>query len=134
MIPDPFLRAQDSADALEEGYFLLQRRRARRVDIPIRIWFGAPLDPDTGEELDRSHRWQIMIGNRLVEQDPFFVGGISVTSLADIWPACRNDPIDSEDYAFRIERQEWAAEYDPGDAFATPGGKISPMTVQLPFQ
>lgn len=134
MIPDPFIRFQASADALEEGYFLLQRRRARRVDMPVRIWFGAPVDPENPDAtLDRSPRWQIMIAGVMIDQ-PDRLGGLSIDSLADIWPACRNDIIDREDYEFRMASQNWAAINDPDDARATPGGRIDPLTTRLPAQ
>lgn len=133
MIPDPFLRVQESADALEEGYFLLQRRRARRVDLPVRIWFGPPIDED-GEELDRSPRWQVMIAGALLGVDPWRLAGLLITSLADVWPACRNDPIEEPDYRYRMQRQEWSGQYDPEDPFGSPGSKIDPMTARLPFQ
>lgn len=131
MIDEPFLREKDGADALVEGYYLIQRRRARRVDIPVRIWFGAPLDPETGEEMERSHRWQIEIAG-VPFDEPLAFGGITFAAVTDFWPACACEPIDRTDYIFRIERAAWAQEHDPQDALGTPGGKINPMSARLP--
>jgi len=59
MIPDPHIRERGGADPLIEGYYLIRLDRARRVSVPVRVWYGPPNDPETGEPLDRSHRWQI---------------------------------------------------------------------------
>ena len=131
MIDEPFLRDQGGADALVEGYYLLQRRRARRVDIPFRIWFGAPHDPETGEEMDRSHRWQIEIAGIAFDQ-PLTFGGITLEAVIDFWPAIAAEPIDAAEYRFRVDRAAWAQEHDPDDALATPGGRINFMTARLP--
>jgi hypothetical protein len=131
MIDEPFLREQGGADALVEGYYLIQRRRARRVDVPVRIWFGAPIDPDTGDEMDRSHRWQIEIAGVLFDQ-PLTFGGITISAVTEFWPAIVREQIDEADYRFRIARAEWAQEFDPEDALGSPGGKINAMTARLP--
>lgn len=131
MIEEPFLRVQDGADALVEGCYLIQRRRARRVDIPVKIWFGAPIDPETREELDRSHRWQIEIAGVAFDQ-PLTLGGITFSAVTDFWPAIGLEPISASDYAFRIQRAAWSQAHDPDDAMATPGGRINAMTATLP--
>lgn len=41
--------------------------------LPIKIWYGPPHDPDTGEEMDRSWRWQCLLDGK--EADWY-----------DIWP------------------------------------------------
>lgn len=132
MIPDPYLREQGVPDALVEGFYLIKRRRAGRIDMPVRIWFGAPLDEE-GNELDRSHRWQIMVAGILLGDEPLAIGGVTIAHLSDLWPACADEPIDRDEYDYRIERAAWAAQYDPTDPFATPGGRIDPMTAPLPF-
>ena len=133
MIPDPYNRHQEGADALEEGFFLIHRDRASRVDIPVKIWFGAPTDPVTNELLDRSHRWQIMVGTTLLEDDePMRIGGLWIRDIADLWPACGRHRIDELEYDYRLARHDWAAEYDPTDPHGEIGGRIDPMTCALP--
>jgi hypothetical protein len=132
VIPNRFLRDQGGPDALAEGFYLIQRRRSNRVALPVRIWFGSPLDED-GVELDRSPRWQIMVAGQLLDTDPVSIGGREIDHLSDFWPACAEEPIIESDYRYRIERAEWAAAYDPYDPFGQPGGKIDPMTATLPF-
>ena len=51
----------------------------------IVIWFGAPLDPDTGEELDRSPRWQALKDGSEIPID-------------DVWPMVRGREISPDEY------------------------------------
>lgn len=132
MIPNPFIRDQGGADPLVEGHYLLQSSRGQRVDVPVRVWFGAPLDEETGEELDRSPRWQIQIGFQLLEEEPMRVGGMWFNELTDVWPTCMRWPIEEAEYRYRLERAAWAADYDPNDAHGQIGGRIDPMTCTLP--
>lgn len=54
--------------------------------VALRYWLGPPLDPETGEELDRSPVWQCrMNGTELVPVDRF-------------WPRCAREPITREDH------------------------------------
>lgn len=131
MITDPFIRCQTGPERLIEGFYLISRRRANRVDMPVRIWFGAPIDED-GNELDRSPRWQVMVCGVLLDQS-IHIGGIAIDTVADIWPACADAPITRDDYDYRIARAAWAAENDPHDPFGSPAGRIDPMTAPLPF-
>lgn len=135
MISEPFISFVENVaggvDALEEGCFLIQRRRADRVDVPVRIWFGPPLDPETLEEMDRSPRWQIDIAG-VPFDEPLYFGGMTISSLIDFWPACKREPIDRAEYDYRVARTNWAIANDPDDAFATVGGRIDPMTATLP--
>ena len=133
MIVDRFFRKQPGTDALVEGYYLLQRRRAQRVDMPVHIWFSPPPDPITGDRLDRSPRWQVKVAGVLLDHEPVRIGGIQFNDIADLWPACAQEPITRAEYEFRMQRQEWATLYDPDDPFGTPGAKIDPMTAPLPF-
>jgi hypothetical protein len=129
MIPDPFVPERTGADPLIEGYYLM--RRAGRVDVPVRIWFGPPADPETGEELDRSPRWQIQVGFQLLDEEPMRIGGIWIEDLTDIWPACAKVTVDEAEWRYRLERAEWAGNYDPNDALGELGGRIDPMTCTL---
>ena len=132
MIPDPFIRERSGADPLIEGYYLLSLARAGRVSIPVRVWFGPPRDPETLEELDRSHRWQIQVGFRLLEDEPLVIGGIRISDITDVWPRVARDPIDEVDWRYRLARAEWAVDHDENDPFSQLGGRIDPMTCSLP--
>ena len=129
MIPFPFIRERTGADPLIEGFYLI--RRSGRVAVPVKIWFGAPLDED-GEELDRSHRWQIQVGFALLDEEPMRIGGVRIEHLDDLWPACAREPVDEAEWRFLLDRAAWASEYDENDALGHMGEKIDPMTVTLP--
>lgn len=137
MIPDPYIRDQTGPGALVEGYYLIQRRRQNRVALPVRVWFGPPADPETGEDLDRSPRWQIAIAGQLINEnenwDAMRVGNQTIGSLDEFWPACTRSPIDADEYRYRLERAAWAGEHDPNDPFGDTAARIDPMRATLPF-
>ena len=58
------------------GYYAFEMSE-RSVPHVARIWFGAPLDPVTGEEMDRSHRWQATRNGKPCD-------------LESVWPLRRN--------------------------------------------
>jgi len=132
MIPDPFIHARGGADPLIEGFYLIRMDRSRRVSVPVRVWYGPPTDPVTGEEFDRSPRWQIQVGFQRLEDQPIRVGPLRFDTLDDVWPRCAKDPIDEVDYRYRLERAEWAAGNDETDPYSQLGGRIDPMTCALP--
>lgn len=143
MIDDVFNPIQEGADGLEPGFYLLPKRRAGRVDVPIRIWFGPPDDPETMHlpvaqraQLDRSWRWQIEI-NGVLAGDPDFpacIAGWPVDELGEIWPVAKGYPIDQAEYDYRVARAVHAEQYDERDAFGGTGSRVDPMTARLPFQ
>lgn len=133
MIPDRFTFSQEGPDALVEGCFLITRWRSSRVSIPVRIWFGGPPDPETGEELDRTPRWNVTVGGVPVDDQPIEVGGLIIGSLSDVWPACRSEPVSRAEHDYQVERAAWAAAWDPNDPFGSASGRIDPMTATLPF-
>lgn len=132
MIVDRYTLAQGGAAPLVEGHYLLNLTRAGRVSIPVRIWFGPPLDPETREEMDRAPRWQIQVGFQLLDDEPLDIGGIRISELDDVWPRVARNPIDAVDWQYRLERAEWAADNAPADPFSLLGGRIDPMTCELP--
>ena len=44
--------------------FYRMRLRSGGQPVGVRVWFGPPADPVTGEELDRSWRWQATVFDR----------------------------------------------------------------------
>lgn len=103
------------------GYYRM-RLRSGSIKAAIRIWYGPPLDPVTGEVLDRSYRWQAMANGEYVDLDR-------------VWPACATDPITLPDYDFMLKRREWAQEHAPDSAYAVVGKKYDPLDPNevLPF-
>lgn len=123
----------EGPDAFVAGHYLYRRDMAQMVPIPIRIWYGVPTDPETGEDLDRSPRWQIEIRGKIYgSQDPPYLGGYEVDEekLFRLWPKCMRWPITAEEYRFHIDRHRWATENDETDPY---GGdiRIDPLTAPL---
>jgi len=102
-----------------EGFYRT-KLRGRAVYCGVRIWYGAPLDPVTGEELDRSWRWQALANGEPVELD-------------DVWPVCAANPISEQDYRIYCRRQQWARQNAPDSSFADPRKRHDPLTALLPF-
>lgn len=86
----------------------------------VRIWHGPPLDPITGEEMDRSHRWQALHDDAPIEFDL-------------VWPACAGDPITEAEYRELVQRRQWARENAPDSAYAEPGRRHDPLSMKSPL-
>lgn len=79
--------------------------------VAIRIWFGAPRDPVTGEELDRSHRWQAERNACEVDVDA-------------VWPYCAANRIDKAEHDYLLATHRWAVEHAPNSPEAAPRERI----------
>lgn len=101
------------------GYYRM-RLRTGGVFVGIRIWFGAPHDPLTGEEMDRSHRWQALANERPID-------------LARVWPKCAGMPVTAHEYAYLVAQQRWGEASAPGSPQANPTRRINPLTAPTPF-
>lgn len=102
-----------------EGHYRT-KLRGGGVMVGVRIWFGPPADPVTGEELDRSWRWQAEANGEYVEID-------------DVWPVCAKQPISEADYYEYRAKQRWAQKHAPASAYADPRRRNDPLTSLLPF-
>jgi hypothetical protein len=102
--------------------FYRHRLRSGGIAGAVRIWFGPPHDPETGEEMDRSHRWQAEFLGEYVEFD-------------ECWPLCAGDPVSEAEYRTLIARQDWARRNLPTSAYADPRRRYDPLSTReaLPF-
>ena len=107
-------------DELRAGFYRV-RRGAKSVWRPVCIWHGPPLDPDTGETLDRSPRWQVMFCGRLIWDHSL------------VWPQAAGQPITREEHDYLLERIEYAREHDPNDPFGTKSGHVDWLNSTPPF-
>jgi hypothetical protein len=95
--------------------------RAHGVRAGIKIWHGPPSDPVTGEELDRSWRWQAEVNGMPIDFDR-------------VWPKCAGSKITAERYDLHCRKTLWARENNPDSAYADPRTKdISALSEPLPF-
>lgn len=88
--------------------------------VGVRIWFGPPHDPVTGEEMDRSWRWQASANGRYIEIDR-------------VWPRCGRDPISQAEHDYLANLQSWAEVHAPNSPQADPRKPIDLLRAPLPF-
>lgn len=88
--------------------------------VGILIWHGPPKDPVTGEELDRSWRWQAEANGEPIDLDR-------------VWPACGREPITAAEYAYLTANARWAARHAPQLPAANPLRPIDLLAAALPF-
>lgn len=112
---------EGSVDAAEpvEGFYRMKLVMGG-VLVGIRLWYGAPLDPITHEEMDRSWRWQAECNGEEIDFDR-------------VWPQCAGDPITEAEYETYAKRQRWARERAPNSGFADPRRRHDPLTAMIPF-
>lgn len=100
--------------------FYRMRLRSGAVPVGIRVWFGPPKDPVTGEEMDRSHRWQAEANGAPID-------------LARVWPGCARDPVSPQEYAYLSTLQAWGEANAPDSPQADPTRPVDLLTAPLPF-
>lgn len=95
------------------GFYRMKLRRGAAW-VPVRIWFGPSLDPDTGAEReDRPWLWHAEVNGEV--GDPWETGA---------WPYCAGEPIPEADYRFLRDRNEWSRRYDAGSPEANPRRRV----------
>lgn len=101
------------------GFYRTRLRRGA-VQVGVRIWCGAPLDPVTGEEMDRSHRWQAQVNGQPVD-------------LERVWPRCADDPVDEGEYRHLCGVQAWGEKNAPDSPQADPTRAVDLLTAPIPL-
>jgi hypothetical protein len=97
------------------------RLRSGAVRRGVRIHFGPPCDPITGEELDRGWRWQATLDDG------------SLVDIERVWPVCADDPITEAEYRAYCERHAWAQQNAPQSAYADPRKRVDPLSAATPM-
>lgn len=100
--------------------FYRARLRSGGIRGGVRLWYGPPHDPVTGEEMDRSWRWQAEFNGEFVEFDR-------------VWPACAADPISEADYRHYCARRKWAEQHAPDSAYADSRKRHDPLAPEAPL-
>lgn len=106
-------------DTPVEGYYRM-RLKMGGAFVGVHIWYGAPHDPETGEEMDRSWRWQAKANG-------------SAIALDRVWPKCAADQIDQGEYDYLCGVHQWAKRHAPHSPQANPMMRINPLTAPTPF-
>lgn len=103
----------------EEGFFR-HRLVFGGIRGGVRIWYGPPHDPITGEEMDRSWRWQADFDGEPIDVDR-------------VWPNCAGEPITEEEYGTYCKRAAWAKQAAPDSAYADPRRRRDPLSASEPL-
>lgn len=86
----------------------------------FKIWYGEPLDPVTGEPLDRSPRWQAELNGESV--DPFIIVIDFAFPLGEpdypymgerCHPLIKGEEITQDEYNYLVALHNHAVQYDP---------------------
>jgi hypothetical protein len=101
------------------GLYRMPLRRGG-VRVAVKIWYGAPLDPVTRDEMDRGHRWQA-----LANDDP--------VDFERVWPVCAKEPIDQAEYDHLVRLARWSKQNAPDAPHANPRRPVNYLTAPLPF-
>ena len=101
------------------GYYRL-RLSGGSVRGGVKLFFGPPNDPITGEELDRGWRWQAFFNDEPID-------------FNRVWPNCAGDPISEADYRRMCRRVAWAQEHAPDSAYAQTGRKFDHLSAASPL-
>lgn len=107
------------ADEPVEGFYRMRLVRGGAY-VGIRIWNGPPLDPETGEELDRSWRWQATANGEPI-------------ALDRVWPQCAGEPISRADHDHFAKLQSWAADHAPESGLGDPRRRLDPLHTPMMF-
>ena len=108
-----------NTDIPTPGFYRLALRSGA-APVGVRIWFGQPLDPVTGEEMDRSLRFQAQANGEMID-------------LEEVWPRCARQIITETEYDLMCRKARWAREHAPDSALADPRRRIDPLNSPLPF-
>lgn len=119
-VPEHLLGQGIRIDADPIPGFYRMRLRSGGVPVGIKIWFGPPHDPVTGEELDRSLRWQAHCNGEYIDIDR-------------VWPKCAAETITEIDYNRHCVKQQWARENVPDHALAKPTKEVDYLKSPLLF-
>lgn len=106
-------------DVPVEGFYRM-RLRSGGVFVGVRIWHGLPLDPDTGEELDRAPRWNAQING-------------TWSDIEAVWPRCAGEAVTADEYAHLCRMQAWGREHAPDSPFAEPTRRADPLQSPILF-
>lgn len=86
----------------------------------VRLFYGPPRDPHTGEEMDRSWRWQAEVNGQREELDR-------------VWPGCMREEIDKTEYNYLSRTQKHALSTDPYNPLASPKKAVDWETASPPL-
>ena len=121
----------DDPAGFREGWFL--HIRSGHVGMPVRVWFGPPVDPVSGDELDRSWRWQVELAGVVITPDDRVDPRSRIAQLDWVWPKALSEPIAPPENDYRRARIDYARRHDPRDPFGHRTGQVDWLDSTTPF-
>jgi len=86
--------------------------------VALLIWFGLPVDPLTGEEMDRAPRWNAVLN------------GVTPVDVGRFWPSCAANRISLSAYHHIVDLSRTM---DPSDPYFDPMKPVDRSTAKPPF-
>ena len=121
---------ETAADAYVAGYYI--HRRNGHVGLPVRVWFGPPIGED-GFPDDRSPRWQISISGIVFGDERNGGAAEDIARLEDVWPKALKDPIDRDEYNYRMASIAHHSVHDQTSPWADTRGRVNLDKAPPPF-
>ena len=93
------------------------------VRTPLKVWYGHPQDPDTGETLtERPAMWRGILDGEPCDMYPRNGGGfiLEFGNGPSVEPIIVGDLIDEDEYEYLTQRNAHAREYEPAAPEANP--------------
>lgn len=117
----PVTAPAGSVDATEPtaGWFRF-KLKSDGHPVGIYLWYGPPHDPETGEIMDRSWRWQARCNGEPIVLDR-------------VWPGCAREPISEDEHDYLMGLHLWGKENAPDGPQAQPWRPIDLLSAPLPF-
>lgn len=101
-------------DEIQPGYYETRLIKGG-PPVGVRITYGPPVDPLTGEEMDRSWRYRVFVQGKERPDDG------EARWLDFLWNvAICADRIDEDRYNYLVATHEWEVEYRPDLPAASP--------------
>lgn len=81
--------------------------------VGVRVWYGVPADPDTGEPLDRAARWQVTVSGEFIDplQMLMLVGNVAYI---------KGDEINEAEHKYLCDVATWATAHAPDAPESSP--------------
>lgn len=125
-----FRRDSDAPDALREGRYRWNRQG--HVPLPVRVWYGPPVDREWPALLDRSPRWQVWIDGVPLDDYAERRRIEPHEALTRFWPKCAGSPLSAGDYRYLLAMARYARRHDGFSPFASRSGKVDLLSATIP--
>jgi hypothetical protein len=99
--------------------------------IPVRLFVGAPIVD--GEEQDRSHRLQVLVGTETTSRAVLMMGDGGIPVEIEGITLRSVEPIGQADYDFMVAHRTWAADHAPDHPTTTPRRAVDFHRMKMPY-